>query len=120
MSRDMMPAFELYQPDTVKGAVDLLGKFGKEGWAVAGEDGLTVALDLALDAELELEGRARELIHRVNGMRKDAGLELTDRIVLTLPESESELLDYAERIKQETLAVRIETDDASAPSIAKA
>jgi xanthine dehydrogenase YagS FAD-binding subunit len=32
----MMPAFELYQPDTVKGAVDLLGKFGKEGWAVAG------------------------------------------------------------------------------------
>ena len=36
MSRDMMPAFELYQPDTVKGAVDLLGKFGKEGWAVAG------------------------------------------------------------------------------------
>ena len=36
MSRDMMPAFELYQPDTVKGAVDLLGKFGKDGWAVAG------------------------------------------------------------------------------------
>src|SRR4029079_16041431 len=36
MSRDMMPAFELYQPDSVKGAVDLLGKFGKEGWAVAG------------------------------------------------------------------------------------
>jgi xanthine dehydrogenase YagS FAD-binding subunit len=32
----MMPAFELYQPDTVKGAVDLLGKFGKDGWAVAG------------------------------------------------------------------------------------
>jgi len=98
----------------------LVERRGKEGWAVAGEDGLTVALDLALDAELELEGRARELIHRVNGMRKDAGLELTDRIVLTLPESESELLDYAERIKQETLAVRIETDDASAPSIAKA
>ena len=36
MSRDMMPAFELYQPDTLKGAVDLLGKFGKDGWAVAG------------------------------------------------------------------------------------
>ena len=36
MSRDMMAAFELYQPDTVKGAVDLLGKFGKDGWAVAG------------------------------------------------------------------------------------
>jgi isoleucyl-tRNA synthetase len=98
----------------------LVERRGKEGWAVAGDDGLTVALELAMDAQLELEGRARELIHRVNGMRKDAGLELSDRIVLTLPESESELLDYAERIKQETLAVRIETDDASAPSIAKA
>jgi isoleucyl-tRNA synthetase len=98
----------------------LVERRGKEGWAVTGDDGLTVALDLALDPELELEGRARELIHRVNGMRKDAGLELSDRIVLTLPESESELLGYADRIKDETLAVRIDTDDASAPSIAKA
>ena len=98
----------------------LVERRGKEGWAVAGEDGLTVALDLALDPELELEGRARELIHRVNGMRKEAGLELTDRIVLTLPEAESDLLGHAERIKEETLAVRIETDDAEAPSIAKA
>jgi len=98
----------------------LVERRGKEGWAVAGDDGLTVALDLALDSELELEGRARELIHRVNGMRKDAGLELSDRIVLTLPESESELLGYADRIKDETLAVRVEIADASAPSIAKA
>jgi len=36
MSRDMMPAFELYQPDRPAFLVDLLGKFGKEGWAVAG------------------------------------------------------------------------------------
>jgi len=36
MSRDMMAAFELYQPDSLKGAVDLLDKFGKDGWAVAG------------------------------------------------------------------------------------
>ena len=93
---------------------------GKEGWAVAGEDGLTVALDLALDPELELEGRARELIHQLNTMRKDAGLELTDRIVVTLPQSESELLRFEQRIKEETLAVRIETDDAGAPAIAKA
>jgi isoleucyl-tRNA synthetase len=98
----------------------LVERRGKEGWAVAGDDGVTVALDLALDSELELEGRARELIHRVNGMRKDAGLELSDRIVLTLPESESELLGYADRIKDETLAVRVEIADASAPSIAKA
>jgi xanthine dehydrogenase YagS FAD-binding subunit len=36
MSRDMMSAFELYQPDTVEGAVELLGRFGEEGWALAG------------------------------------------------------------------------------------
>ena len=36
MSRDMMSAFELYQPDTVEGAVELLARFGEEGWALAG------------------------------------------------------------------------------------
>jgi isoleucyl-tRNA synthetase len=98
----------------------LIERRGKEGWAVAGEDGLTVALELALDPELELEGRVRALIHRLNTMRKEAGLELTDRIVVTLPESESELLRHEDRIKEETLAVRIETDSGSAPTIAKA
>ena len=42
--------------------------------------GVTVAIDTAVDDELALEGRVYELIHRVNSMRKDAGLELTDRI----------------------------------------
>jgi len=78
---------------------------GKEGWAVAGENGLTVALDLALDPELELEGRAREAIHQVNTMRKDAGLEITDRIALTLP---PELAAHEEWIARETLASRVE------------
>jgi isoleucyl-tRNA synthetase len=83
----------------------LIERRGKEGWAVAGEDGLTVALDLALDPELELEGRAREVIHAVNTMRKDAGLEITDRIVLTLP---SELAEHEEWIAREVLAERVE------------
>ena len=86
----------------------LVERRGKEGWAVAGEDGLTVALDLALDEELELEGRARELIHRVNTMRKEAGLEITDRIVLTLP---GELAEHREWIARETLADRVEPGD---------
>jgi isoleucyl-tRNA synthetase len=88
---------------------------GKEGWAVAGEDGLTVALDLALDAELELEGRARDLIRRVNTMRKEAGLEITDRIVLTLP---AEFAPHEEWIARETLATRVEYGDE--PRIEKA
>ena len=89
----------------------LVERRGKEGWAVAGEHGLTVALDLALDPELELEGRVRDLIHRVNAMRKEAELELTDRIVLTLPRDDEDLLTHEDWIKRETLAERIELGD---------
>jgi isoleucyl-tRNA synthetase len=89
----------------------LVERRGKEGWAVVGEHGLTVALDLALDPELELEGRVRDLIHRVNAMRKEAELELTDRIVLTLPRDDEDLLTHEDWIKRETLADRIELGD---------
>jgi isoleucyl-tRNA synthetase len=99
----------------------LVERRGREGWAVASEPGLTVALDTTLDAELELEGRVRDLIHEVNRMRKDAKLELTDRIALTLPASEADLLTHADWIKQETLAIEVETDgDLPGPRIAKA
>jgi isoleucyl-tRNA synthetase len=54
------------------------------GWCVASEYGLTVALDLALDAELKAEGLTRELVNRVQNLRKDRGLEVTDRIALTV------------------------------------
>src|SRR5262249_55666299 len=56
----------------------LVQRTGKEGWVVAGDDGVTVALDLALDDELLLEGRALDLIHRLNSLRREEGLELTD------------------------------------------
>ena len=86
----------------------LVERHGKEGWAVAAADGVTVALDLALDDELEREGRVYDLIHAVNTMRKEAGLELTDRIVLTLPEADADLLEHADWIARETLAVSVE------------
>jgi isoleucyl-tRNA synthetase len=100
----------------------LVERRGREGWAVAAdpESGLTVALDTTIDAELELEGRVYDLIHRLNSMRRDAGLELTDRIVVRLPESHADLLAHAERIKDEVLAVEIETDGVAEPQIAKA
>jgi isoleucyl-tRNA synthetase len=98
----------------------LVERRGKEGWAVASQDGVTVALDTALDPELELEGRALDLIHRLNTMRKEAGFELTDRIVVTLPEDQSDLLQHADRIKEEVLALEIRTDgSAGEPQIAK-
>jgi isoleucyl-tRNA synthetase len=90
----------------------LVERHGKEGWAVAAHDGLTVALDLALDEELELEGRVRDLIHEINRLRRDQGLEVTDRIVLTLPSDQEELLSHEAWIKEETLAVKIESDGA--------
>ena len=85
----------------------LVERVGREGWAVAGEDGVTVALLTELDEELLREGRVLDLIHRINTMRKEAGLEITDRIVLTLPE-EGDLLEHEERIRAETLATHVE------------
>jgi hypothetical protein len=52
-------------------------------------------------------------------MRKEAGLELTDRIVVTLPRDQEELLRHADRIKDEVLAVEIRTDGIAEPEIAK-
>jgi isoleucyl-tRNA synthetase len=78
-----------------------------DGWAIAAEDGLAVALDTRLDPELELEGRVLDTIHAIQRLRKEAGLELTDRIVVTLPE-DGELLRHEDWIKSETLATRIE------------
>jgi isoleucyl-tRNA synthetase len=86
----------------------LVERHGKEGWAVAASDGLTVALDLQLDDELLRAGRVYDLIHGVNTMRKEAGLELTDRIRLTIPEAQSDLLEHREWIARETLAVSVE------------
>jgi isoleucyl-tRNA synthetase len=98
----------------------LVERTGKEGWAVASADGVTVALDTALDPELELEARVLDLIHQINSMRKEQGLELTDRIRITLPSAQSGLLQHEDWIKQETLAVEIATDGGSAePEIAK-
>ena len=59
------------------------------GWLVANEGNLTVALEVALSDELKNEGMARELINRIQNIRKESGLEITDRIVVTLPLTEN-------------------------------
>jgi isoleucyl-tRNA synthetase len=100
----------------------LVERRGREGWAVAADDGVTVALETTLDPDLELEGRVLDLIHQLNTMRKEAGLELTDRIRVTLPPTSAELLErHRGWIAEEVLAVEIEADgEASQPTIAKA
>jgi isoleucyl-tRNA synthetase len=90
----------------------LVERGGREGWAVASGDGVTVALDLGLDDELVLEGEAYELIHRVNSLRKQQGFELTDRIVLTVPDELRRLIDaHGEWINGEVLAVEVTFGD---------
>jgi isoleucyl-tRNA synthetase len=97
----------------------LVERRGKDGWTIASGDGVTVALDLHLDEELERLGRVYDLIHTVNTMRKEAGLELTDRIRLTMPQSDADLLAHGDWIARETLAVSVDADG-SKLEIAKA
>ena len=68
-----------------------------------------VEIDPVLDDELRLEGRVFDLTHAVNVLRKERGLEVSDRIRLELAATDSDLLErYRERIAEETLAVEIE------------
>ena len=55
-----------------------------EGWLVANEGSITVALDVTITDELKEEGIARELVNRIQNARKDSGLEVTDKIKLTI------------------------------------
>jgi isoleucyl-tRNA synthetase len=92
-----------------------------EGWALAEEGSMSLALDVTVDDELRLEGRVLDLIRMLNDLRKVAGLELTDRIRVTLPESEADLLPYADSIKDEVLAVSLDRDPTTTePIIVKA
>jgi isoleucyl-tRNA synthetase len=58
------------------------------GWLVASENGLTVALDITLTDELKAEGIARELVNRVQNLRKESGLDVTDKILLKVDTNE--------------------------------
>jgi isoleucyl-tRNA synthetase len=89
-----------------------------EGWAIAEDDGISVAFDTTLDDELRREGRVLDLIHALNAMRKRAGLELTDRIVVTLSRADEDLLGYRDRIAGEVLAREITVDDVPTAQIA--
>ncbi|ARN72395.1 isoleucine--tRNA ligase [Nonlabens tegetincola] len=78
-----------------------------EGWLVANQSGITVALDVTISPELKQEGISRELVNRIQNIRKDSGLEVTDRITITMqshPEMDAAVEKNAQYIKDETLA----------------
>ncbi len=77
------------------------------GWLVANEGNLTVALEVEVTDELRKEGMARELINRIQNIRKDSGLEITDRINVTIePHDEvaAAVESYGDYIKTQVLA----------------
>jgi isoleucyl-tRNA synthetase len=81
------------------------------GWAVASENGLTVALDITLTDELKREGVARDFVNRIQNLRKDTGLEVLDKIVIEVEsngDSTAALSAYKEYISAETQALRLE------------
>ena len=77
------------------------------GWLVSNEGSLTVALEVELTDELRNEGMAREIINRVQNIRKESGLEITDRISITLApnaEVENAVNSFGNYIKTQVLA----------------
>lgn len=84
------------------------------GWLVANDGNLTVALEIKLNEELKNEGMARELINRIQNLRKDRGLEITDRINVTIAPNdqiEKAVNAFADYIKGQVLADSITLAD---------
>jgi len=103
-------------PDDGQGAVEILlsdVQISTEdipGWLVSSEGGLTVALDITIDEELRAEGLSRELVNRVQNLRKDTGLEVTDRITLFIESNDkikSQLVENINYIRTQTLAEEV-------------
>jgi isoleucyl-tRNA synthetase len=77
-----------------------------EGWLVASSGGITVALDINISGELKEEGIAREIVNRIQNLRKDSGFEVTDKIKVYMKKEgviERAILNNDQYIKTETL-----------------
>ena len=85
------------------------------GWLVANANGVTVALDITISDELRKEGIARELVNRIQNIRKDSGFEVTDKVKVTIleePVIKEAVNANLEYIKSETLTESLEFVDA--------
>ena len=85
-----------------------------EGWLVANEGALTVALDVTINEDLRKEGIARELVNRIQNLRKDSGFEVTDRIDVQL-QKDAQIVEAVTSneayIKSETLTENLQIID---------
>ncbi len=90
-----------------------IGSEGIEGWLVGQQDGLTIALDTSVSNELRLEGLAREIVNRVQNLRKTKGFEVTDRIELAISGSEGiekAIAVHGDWIKEQVLAPKLDRE----------
>ena len=86
----------------------LVSHEGAPGHAVGRDAGATVALETKLTPELQLEGLAREIAHHLNNLRKEAGLEIADRIALRYAGPISAAFErYGDFIAEEALATKV-------------
>ncbi|HET6292939.1 MAG TPA: isoleucine--tRNA ligase [Kribbella sp.] len=89
----------------------LVSERPREGWSVVNEQGETVALDLEVTPELKQAGLAREVVRTLQEARKNAGLEVSDRITVWLTATDGELADalgkHADEIAREVLATTL-------------
>jgi isoleucyl-tRNA synthetase len=82
----------------------------RSGFSVSSDGHLKIALDLSLDDDLIAEGSARELVNKIQNLRKSSGLEVTDRIILGIssnPETARAIEKFLGYIKSETLAEKL-------------
>jgi isoleucyl-tRNA synthetase len=81
------------------------------GWSVASDQGVTVALDVTLTEELKQEGIARDIVNRIQNLRKDLGLEVQDKIKLLVADSNAEvnaaIALFGSYIQEETQAISL-------------
>jgi isoleucyl-tRNA synthetase len=84
------------------------------GWLVANEGRLTVALDIMVTEDLKKEGLARELVNRIQNLRKSNGYDITDKIAVTVlssDEMDGVIKEYGSYIANQVLAVSVELSD---------
>jgi len=85
-----------------------------EGWLVASAGALTVALDVSINDELRKEGIARELVNRIQNLRKDSGFEVTDKIDIKILKDglvEDAVASNLQYIKTETLTAELDFEE---------
>ena len=100
--------FELNQEDIIITSEDI------PGWLVASDNEITVALDIAITPELQSEGVARELVNRIQNIRKSSDFVITDRINIVIEPiemTEAAIASYKDYISNEVLADSITLGD---------